>query len=180
MQQGTHEAQLLLHAAGELAGLAFAERLHAGHAQQFGQEPLALGAGDAEEVGVELHVFIDGQIDIEAEALGHVADRILNGLGVADHVMAGHPRLTLAGIQQAAQHAQRSGLAGAVRTDQPEDLAAGDLQVQVVHGRQGVEAPGEVPGANDPFHQFPVTISASAGMLDFSSWRGLSTSILTR
>jgi hypothetical protein len=63
------------------------------------------------------------------------------------------------------------GLAGAVGADQSEDLAAGDLQVQVVHGRQFVEAPGEVLGANDPFHQFPVRISASAGMLDFSSWR---------
>ena len=83
VQQGTHEAQLLLHAAGKLAGLAIAERLHAGHAQQFRQQAAALGDGDAEQVGVELHVFVDGQIDIEAEALGHVADGVLDGLGIA-------------------------------------------------------------------------------------------------
>ena len=145
-----------------------------------GSRRRALRAGDAEEVGVELHVFVDGQIDIEAEALGHVADGVLDGLGFADHVMAGHPGLAFGGIQQAAEHAQGRGLACAIRADQSEDFAAGDVQVQAIHGRQGVEPPGEVPGANDRFHQFPVRISASAGMFDFSSWRELSMSILMR
>ena len=79
MQQGAHEPQLLLHAAGKLAGLTIAERLHAGHAQQLGQQALPLGAGNAEQVRVKLHVFVDGQIDVEAETLGHVADGVLHG-----------------------------------------------------------------------------------------------------
>ena len=44
VQQRAHQAQLLLHAAGELACLALAERFHAGHAQQIRQQA-AVGRG---------------------------------------------------------------------------------------------------------------------------------------
>jgi hypothetical protein len=180
VQQRAHQAELLLHAAGKFAGLAAAEGLHAGHAQQVRQDPPALGGRDAEQVGIERHVFVDGEIDVEAEALGHVADGVFDGLGILGHVMARDPGLALARIEQTAQHPQRGGLARAIGADQSEDLAAGDLQIQAIDRGQRVEAPGEVPRADDPFHQFPTRISASAGMLDLSSWRWLSMSILMR
>ena len=180
VQQGTHQAELLLHAAGKFAGLAAAEGFHAGHAQQVRQDAPALGGRHAEQVGIELHVFVDGEIGVEAEALGHVADGVLDGLGIFGHVMAGDPGLALARIEQTAQHPQCGGLAGAIGADQSEDLAAGDFQVQMIDRGQRVEVPGEVPGADDALHQFPTRISASAGMLDLSSWRGLSISILMR
>ena len=144
MQQGAHQRQLLLHAAGEIRGLALAERLHARHAEQALDQRLALGLRDPEQVGVEVHVLVDREIAVESEALGHVADLILDGVELASHVVACHPGLAFGGIQQAAQQAQRGGLAGAIRTDQAEDFAARDFEVEMVDRRQFAEAASQV------------------------------------
>ncbi len=63
--------------------------------------------------------------------------------------MAGHPGLAFGGIDQAAQQAQRGGLAGAVRSDQAEDLAARDFEIEMIDRRQLAEAARQVDGAND-------------------------------
>ena len=62
----------------------------------------------------------------------------------------------------------------------PKISPARDRQVQMVHRRQLAEAPGEAAGFDDGFHHCPSRISASAGMFDFSSRPGFSTSILMR
>ena len=46
--------------------------------------------------------------------------------------------------QQAAQHAERRGLAGPVGAEQAENLAAGDGEAHVVDGDEGAEAAGEM------------------------------------
>ena len=55
-----------------------------------------------------------------------------------------------------------------------------DGEVQMVHRRQLAEAPGQAARLDDRVHQGSSTISASAGMFDFSSCLGLSISILMR
>ena len=143
----------------------------------------ALRAHDAEQVGVEIHVLLHGQVAVQPEALRHVADLVLHRLRFARHVVARHARAAFARVDQAAEHAQRGGLPRAVRPHQAEDLAPRHRQVQLVHGRQRAEAPGQVAGFDDRLRigsRQSSTISASAGMFDFSSCRGLSTSILMR
>ena len=136
MQQGAHERQLLLHAAGKIGGPAVAERLHARHAEQLLHRVDRDRPWGAEQVGVEDHVLVDGEIAIQAEALGHVADAVLDGIQLAGDVVAGDPGFAFGGIEQAAEQPQRGGLPGAVRPDDAEDLAPRDLEVEMIDGGQ--------------------------------------------
>jgi hypothetical protein len=76
-----HQAQLLLHAAGELAHRAVAEGVQAGHAST----ALALGefGRHQAQAAEEVHVLLDGQVgvEVEAQALGQEADAVLDLLG---------------------------------------------------------------------------------------------------
>ncbi len=135
---------------------------------------------DAEQVGVEVHVLVDCQITVQSEALGHVADLILDGVHFVRDTVAGHPGFAFGGIHQAAQQPQRGGFAGAVRTHQAEDFAARDFHIEMVDGDKIAEAARQVIRANDRLGGQFSSISASTGMLDFSSCFGLSTSILMR
>ena len=47
--------------------------------------------GHLVDPGVELQVLPDGQILVEGELLGHVADVLLHPVGLGDDVEAGHP-----------------------------------------------------------------------------------------
>ena len=152
MQQGAHQRQFLFHAAGEPAGLSRAKRVHAGHAQQVDRQTLPLRAHDAEQVGVEIHVLLYGEISIQAEALGHVADLVFHGLRLAGDIEAGHARAAFGGVHQAAKHAQGGGFAGAIGTHQAENLPTRYGEIEMVDGNDGAEAPGEIVSFDDGVH----------------------------
>ena len=152
--------------------------------------------GDLEEVGVEVEVLQHGEVAVEAEALGHVGDPGLDGLGRRPDGVTGHERLALGRREDPRQHAQGRGLPAAVRTDQPEQLPARDREGEVVHGGDGAEPPRQIPDLDGRRHGCqasrrhfapepcapatdPRMIRASAGMPGFSSWFGLSTLIFT-
>ena len=78
-------------------------------------QAVAFGFRNAEQVGVEKHVFFDGQIAIQPETLRHVADLVFDGIDLARHIMARHPRLAFGGIEQTAEQAQGGGFARAIR-----------------------------------------------------------------
>ena len=60
---------------------------------------------------------------VKPEPLGHVPDLVLYRVELLRDVLAGHDDLALRRVEQPADQAQRGGLAGAVGTHQPEDLA---------------------------------------------------------
>ena len=113
------ERQPLLPAAGKLAG----ELLLAA----FQAEPLdhvARGAArvaHAVEPRDEFQVLAHRKILIQAEALRHVADLALDLVGVAADVVAEAGALAAVGRQQAAEHADGGGLAGAVGAEEAVD-----------------------------------------------------------
>ena len=126
MHQRAGEAELLLHAAGQRAGLEAAEIGHAGRRQQALRALAAQRRRHLEQVGVEADVLVDGELLVEAEPLRHVAQIRLRRFRIGHRVDAvDHDR---AGIRphHAREHAHGRGLAGAVRPDQPENLAAVD------------------------------------------------------
>ncbi len=186
VHQRAGEAELLLHAAGQRAGLEATEIRHAGCRKQ------ALGAvapqrrRHFEQVCEELDVLVDGEILVEAEALRHVAYMGLCGFRVGDGVdPVDHDR---AGIRphHSGEHAQRRGLAGAVGPDQPENLAAVDREGEAVDRGDVGESFDETVDAdelNRLGHGLPAGKAwsvASAGMPGTSSWVGFSMSILMR
>ena len=84
----------------------------------------------------ELQVLGNRQVAIEAEALRHVADLQPDARRVAQQVHAETGAAAAIRAQQAAQHADRGGLAAAVAAEEAADLAFRHLQRQPVdhHG----------------------------------------------
>ena len=92
------------------------------------EEPAAQAVRAAEELEVLAHA----EVAVERELLRHVADA-LRGLRPAP--CAGsrrRPRGAAGGRQETAEHAKRRGLAGAVGSEQAEDLAAAHVEADVL------------------------------------------------
>ena len=127
------QRQALLPAAGQAAGeLALA----VGEAQPIdclGYPPAASVHGI--EAADEVEVLPDREILVEAEALRHVADLTLDRPRLLDDVVAEAAAAARIGREQAAQHADGRGLAAAVGAEEAADLAAIDLDRDMVdHG----------------------------------------------
>ena len=106
-------------------------------------ESLARQAVDAAE---ELDVLVDGERLVEREALRHVANATLHAFGIATDVDAADQGRAGGGSQQAAQHADGGGLAGAVGAQEAEHLALLHRERQVVHRHEVAEL------AREPAH----------------------------
>ena len=77
--QGAAQAQLLFHAAGELARQARGEAFQIGHGEQAAEAFFPVLAVDAVHAGVKLHVFLYGEILVKPEFLRHIAYGGLDG-----------------------------------------------------------------------------------------------------
>ena len=142
--QGTYQSQLLLHSAGELSRKPFTERAHARGIKQAGCAPLPVSSGHAENTGVKTNILIHGQIFIETEALGHIADMMFDPLGVAAHIKAGNCCPPGTWCEHTGKHAQRSCFACAVGSNQTENFTGFHIEAQVVHGDNAGELHGQL------------------------------------
>src|SRR5581483_710748 len=162
VDEGAAQAELLLHAAGELPCRPIREGSQARAAQEIGDAPLALLPALPEQAAEEVHVLGDRQrrIEVLAEPLRHVGDaracqRAVPGLG---HVAPEHVDATLLDDVGSGDEREEAGLAHAVRADQPDHRARGDVErdglerprlavgqahaVEAHHGRRGPHRPG--------------------------------------
>ena len=106
-------------------------------------------AGQAVDAAEETQVLNDGQIVIQAEALGHVADPAFQRLGVFGDVDAENTRAAGRGSEKAAEHADGRRLPSTVRSEEAEDFAFADAERQIVHRRERAEAFDEVLDLDD-------------------------------
>ncbi len=166
--------------AGQVDALPLASAQGAAAAvEQFGQaeqtgEVLQFGAGrvgrHGVEVGEEQQHFADAEGLVEAGVGGDQADAALDLIGMVGGVEAGDCRPSAAGRQQAEDHADGGGFAGAVGTEQTVDLAGRDGERQVRDGNDLVaagqrEALGQVLNMNHrrtPGSAFDVMASGAA------------------
>jgi len=75
-----------------------------------------------------------GEERVEDQLLRHHAERAPRGTVVGDDVVAHHPDRTGARPVQPGDDRDQRGLAGAVRAEQPEELALGDLERDAAQG----------------------------------------------
>ena len=138
MQHAGGEREALLPAAGERSGEL---RGAAAEAQAF-DRPVDGGAAlrHAVDAGDEVEVLADREVLPEREALRHVADAPLDLAALLDDVVAEAGAGAGVGRQQPAYDADRGRLAAAVGPEEAEDLAAPDLQRQVVDDMLVAEA----------------------------------------
>ena len=138
MDERAGQRQLLLHAARQAFGQPLAERGQARHLEQL----LAAWpeVRNPVDLGEELDVLVDGQVAVEREPLRQVAHPLGDHGVLAGRVRAQHAHRAGIGVQEAAQQPDGRGLAGAVRPDQPEHLAFGDVEAQPCQRRRRAEA----------------------------------------
>ena len=99
-----------------------------------------LGARDVEVAAVQHEVLLDGELAVELVALGHDADPGPDPPAVDGRVETEDPQLAVGDRRDAADHAHRRRLAGAVRTEEPERLARCHLDVDAVDRGEVSEA----------------------------------------
>jgi hypothetical protein len=100
----------------------------------------ALGAGPglrlvyAVEPRLQHQLLAGGRVVPGAAALRHISDPPAHLAGIFAQVDAGDHGRAAVGLDERGEHPQRGRLAGAVRTEEAEDLALGHLQVDAAHG----------------------------------------------
>src|SRR6185436_20942474 len=131
VHDGRAERDALLPAAGQAARDLLVPALEPRERQHPADLLLALAVRNSVDAGEELEVLPHGQVVVEGEPLGHVADALADVLRAEVAALARQPDLAAAGIEQAAQHLDGGRLAGAVRAEQAVDLAVPDLEAHV-------------------------------------------------
>ncbi len=108
------------------------------------------------------------EVVVEADRVGQVADPALHRERLAHRVIAEDADLPVRDLGQAEHHQDRRGLAGAVRTEQPENLALRHRERNAVDDGRSVVALGEVLRLDDvaahrrPNHTTEPIITSSA------------------
>ena len=136
--KGTGQPQLLFHAAGESARLSVPEFVQIRHVQQIGQTFFSILPGKAVQIGVKFQIFKYGQIFVQAETLGHVADARLNLCGIAGRVHPEDAQRAAVGAEEAADHAHEGGFSRAVRPHQCDQGPGGDEQIHSLQRDYGL------------------------------------------
>ena len=138
VDQGADQAQLLLHAPGELFHGPAAERLQAGQAEQ---PRLALGQGrigHLTHARQKIDVFLDRQVGIEVltQPLGHEAEPGLDalGIGVAVNALAQHAKPPLIEGHHPGDRLEQAALARPVGADEPEQIPRRAIEIDAAHG----------------------------------------------
>ncbi|MPM00207.1 hypothetical protein SDC9_46430 [bioreactor metagenome] len=140
--QRAGKAELLLHAARQLAGQPPGKAVQIGEIEQPAELRLPGRAGDAAQIGIENQVLHHRQILVEAEFLRHVADPQVQLRRGMQRVEPQHLDLARDRLQQPRHQPHQRGLARAIGARKPGDDAAR-------HGQRNVVKrmfPGALPG----------------------------------
>src|SRR5215469_1831403 len=92
------------------------------------------------DAGDEDEVLLDGQVLVEREPLGHVAGAALDLVGLPADVEAEAGSLAGVGVEQAAEHPERRGLARAVGPEKAADAPLAELDGEALDHRAPPEA----------------------------------------
>ena len=109
-------------------------------------------AGQVIEPALQEQVLAAGQLVVQADLLGRVADAPADGVGVATDVQAEDVRLPTRFGEQRDEHLDGGGFAGPVGAEEAEELATGHLKAHTLHGpcAVGIDL-GEVAHVEDRF-----------------------------
>ena len=159
VDDGGGERELLLHAVGEVGDHLFAV---GGEGHEVEQVAGALGGGDGVET---VHAADEGEVlgrveaAEEGEAFGDYAYLALELDGVGGEVLAENFDAAGGGGEEAGEHLDGGGFAGAVGSEEAEELALGDGEIDTGDGCEITEAADEGGGLD------------GGGLLAHGGWR---------
>src|SRR6185437_11187766 len=102
-----------------------------------------------EEPRMEIEVLTNGELGVERKRLRHVADAPARVEVAGVDLLAEKQGVAFIRRQQSGQHLHRRRLAGAVRPDKAEDLAALDGEADMVDCGEIAKAAGKAPRDDD-------------------------------
>ncbi len=102
--------------------------------------PARLGRGEVVEAADHVDVLQAREVLVDGGVLAREADHVAKSLGVADDVVTGDARAAGVGFEQRRQDPDRGSFARAVRSEQPENRARLDLEIDAVEGPHVAEA----------------------------------------
>ncbi len=97
-------------------------------------------ARDAVKLGEDCEVFQRAQFQVAGHGLRNDADGLAHVVGLAHDVEVVDARRAGGRRHEGGQHADQGGFAGAVGTEQAENLAVAHGKIQPVHGDKIAEA----------------------------------------
>ena len=112
------------------------------------------GGGGVEAVHAadEAEVFGCGEAAEEGEAFGDYADLAFDLDGVGGGIEAENLDAAGGRGEEAGEHLDGGGFAGAVGAEEAEELTGGDAEVDVLNGGEVAEAAGQVGGGDGRGH----------------------------
>src|SRR5581483_8790631 len=108
----------------------------------------APGGGDAFDLRHEAEILGDGHVGVERRRFRQVSGAALGFDRLVEDVEPGDERFAFSRRHVTGEDAHRRRLAGAVRAEEPEDLAALDAEAHVFYGGDAAVALGEVLDLN--------------------------------
>ena len=122
----------------------------------------ALAHRQAAQIGVQAQVLLYGQVLVETEALGHVADRCVEPLGMLRRVEAENLERSLLGYDEASHDPDERRLACPVGSDNPRDRGSGNsARDRVERGWSGAEAFGQAIDADERIGHFSDSLAGA-------------------
>ncbi len=146
MDQRRGQVEAALHAPGVGVDLAVDGGADVDQGEDLGHAGQAFVAAEPVETGLEVEELPARLAVVESGVLEGDADLEADELGMAGHVVAGDESPAPRRAQQGAEHADERRLAGAVRAEEPVDLARGDGEVDAVDGPVVAELASDVLG----------------------------------
>jgi glyoxalase family protein len=143
VDDGGGEGEFFAHAMGVVGDELFGLVGEAHELEEFGG---ALGGGgfvEAVHAADEVEVFAGGEFAEESHAFGDDADMAFDVDGIVEEVFAEDLDGAGGGSEEAGEHFDSGGFAGAVGTEEAEELAGFDDEIDVVDGGEAVEGAGE-------------------------------------
>ena len=102
--------------------------------------------GHSEEFAAEVQILGDAHLLVQRSRLGQVTDFLSSSARVGHDVDAVDRASARGGRQVAGDHADRSGFACSVGTEEADDLTSGDLKAQIIDRENGSVPLGEMLG----------------------------------
>src|SRR5262249_31608159 len=102
-----------------------------------GEHPLslfcALALGDTVDAGEEVQILLYAKFLIESKLLRHIAEPLTDAAGSQAAAFSRELNVSDGGLEQPAQHLDRCGLAGSIRSQKSVNFPVSNLNADVLH-----------------------------------------------
>ena len=129
------EGEQLSHTAGKITGAGVAFCFQVGELEQSFRARRQFAPRHPASAAEEPDIFFDGQIGIKAETLRDITELRAHDMALAPNIRATDRGLAAGRMRQAAEHADRSGLARPIRAEETENRPRRDREREIIDGR---------------------------------------------